>query len=92
MTSKPTAVQDYNISINESSFKGAFSIPMGKLTPTNSPFRNAGPVEGTRFPSKMPMAIASIIQITRKRSRSDNPLRGGTSCLVGSIVPSELIC
>lgn len=60
-------------------------VPMGRLTPTNWPFCNAGPVEGTRFPKMMPMAMASMIHITRNRSRNDRPLRGGTSTALLSI-------
>ncbi len=60
-------------------------IPIGRLTPTNCPFCNAGPVEGTRFPNIMPMAMASRIHITRNRSRNDRPFRGGTSPLLRSV-------
>ena len=50
---------------------------MGALTPTNVPRCSAGPVSGTRFARMMPIAIARMIQTTRKRSRKDNPLNGG---------------
>jgi len=62
---------------------------MGMLTPTNSPLRRAGPVEGTTFANNIPIAIARIIQITKNLSRSERPWRGGTwlisMCLVVSI-------
>jgi len=53
------------------------NVPMGMLTPTNSPFCNAGPTESIVFPSTIPRAIARMIHTTRKRSRKDRPLRGG---------------
>jgi hypothetical protein len=52
-------------------------VPMGILTPTNSPFCSAGPTESTVFPSTMPMAMARMIHITRNRSRKERPLSGG---------------
>src|SRR5438045_3738083 len=54
-------------------------IPMGTLTPTNCPFCNVGPVLGTNAPSKMPIAMARTIHMTRKRSKKLSPRRGGTS-------------
>jgi len=52
---------------------------MGMLTPTNSPFCSAGPTESTVLPSTMPIAMASTIHITRKRSRKESPRSGGSS-------------
>lgn len=52
-------------------------VPIGMLTPTNSPFWSAGPTASTVFPSTMPSAIASMIHTTRKRSRNDRPRSGG---------------
>ena len=54
-------------------------MAIGRLTPTNCPFCRAGPVEGTNWPSMMPSAMATMIQMTRKRSRKDRPLSGGIS-------------
>lgn len=54
-------------------------IPIGILTPTNSPFCKAGPIESMVLPSAMPMPIARMIHSTRKRSRKESPLSGGTS-------------
>lgn len=54
---------------------------MGTETPTKVDCWRAGPVEGTKLPRRMPMAIARMIQTTRKRSRKERALRGGTSCV-----------
>jgi hypothetical protein len=43
-------------------------IPIGAETLTNLPFCNAGPTLSTKFPSKMPMIMASKIHKTRSRS------------------------
>lgn len=56
-----------------------FHIPIGMLTPINSPLCNAGPTESTVLPKIIPIAMASTIHITRNRSRNDNPLSGGRS-------------
>jgi hypothetical protein len=58
---------------------------IGALTPTNVPRCSAGPVEGTRLARIMPMAMARMIQITRKRSRKERPLKGGGGVVVGSV-------
>jgi hypothetical protein len=58
--------------------------PMGTLTPTNWPFCKAGPVLGTKFPNRIPIAIARMIHRTRKRSRKPRPRRGGTALYSGS--------
>ena len=68
--------------------------PMGMLTPTNSPFCRAGPVEGTRLPSKMPIAMARMIHSTKNLSRRDRPFKGGTasaSSLTESSVKRDLV-
>lgn len=39
----------------------------------------AAPVEGTKWPSRMPVATARIIHITRNRSRKERPFWGGMS-------------
>lgn len=44
-------------------------LPIGTLTPTNLPFCRAGPVEGTKFPRMIPMAIARKIHRARYWSR-----------------------
>ena len=54
-----------------------FFLPMGKLTPTNWPFWRAGAVEGTKWPIRMPIAMARMIHITRMRSRKERAFRGG---------------
>lgn len=69
--------------------------PIGMLTPTNFPFCSAGPVEGTKFPSNMPMVIARIIHSTKNLSRKDRPLRGGSSSalsLTGRSIENEGQC
>jgi len=58
---------------------------MGALTPTNVPRWRAGPVSGTRLARMMPMAMARMIQITRKRSRKERPLNGGGGAVDGSV-------
>lgn len=55
------------------------NVPIGILTPTNSPLCKAGPTESTVFPNAIPMAMARMIHTTRKRSRNDRPFRGGRS-------------
>jgi len=51
---------------------------MGTETPTNFPFCSAGPVLGTKFPSKIPMAMERKIHNARKRSSQPSPLNAGT--------------
>jgi hypothetical protein len=63
---------------------------MGILTPTNSPFCNAGPTESTVFPSAIPTPIATRIHTTRKRSRKDRPFNGG-NCFDASCSPGRNI-
>jgi hypothetical protein len=46
------------------------------LTPTKLPFRKACPVDGSRFPKRIPMAIDMKIQTTKNLSRKDSILRG----------------
>lgn len=53
------------------------AIPIGILTPTNSPFCSVGPTESIVFPSAIPTPMATRIHITRKRSRNERPRRGG---------------
>ena len=57
---------------------GLGHVPIGMDTPTNWPFFNAGPVLGTKFPSRMPMIIASKIQRARKRSSQPRLLNAET--------------
>lgn len=71
-------------------------LPMGMETPTNFPLSNAGPVEGTKFPRMIPMAMARKIHSARKRSSHPRDLNadtfwdfssslgGGTLSMVGS--------
>jgi hypothetical protein len=65
-------------------------VPIGILTPTNSPFCNAGPADSTVFPMAMPTPIATRIHSTRNRSRNDSPFNGGRS-LFSSQGPSEFV-
>ena len=57
---------------------------MGRLTPTNCPLCSAGPVEGTNWPSSIPIAMLRMIQRTRKRSRKERPFNGGISFAAAS--------
>jgi hypothetical protein len=54
-------------------------IPIGILTPTNSPFCNAGPTESMVLPRAIPTPMAMRIHTTRKRSRKDRAFSGGSS-------------
>ncbi|KAH0405400.1 hypothetical protein KCU89_g19, partial [Aureobasidium melanogenum] len=65
------------------------NLPIGTETPTNFPLSSAGPVCGTKLPSKIPIAIANMIQTARKRSNQPRPLIADT--LSGSIV-SSIFC
>ena len=62
-----------------SNLGAAGNIPMGMLTPTNSPRCKAGPVDGTKFPSRIPIAMARMIHNTRNLSSRPSPLNGGIS-------------
>lgn len=78
MTSKPIAVQ-FTVSIQGDDWLSGYHIPIGTLTPTNSPFCNAGPTPSTVLPMAIPIPMARMIQTTRKRSRNDKALSGGSS-------------
>lgn len=54
-------------------------VPIGILTPTNSPCCSAGPTESIVLPRAMPTPIAMSIHRTRKRSRKESPFNGGRS-------------
>ena len=54
-------------------------LPIGTLTPTNSPFCSAGPADSTVLPMVMPTPIAVRIHSTRNRFRIESPLKGGRS-------------
>lgn len=52
---------------------------MGALTPTKRPPWRVVPVLGTRLPRMIPIAMAKMIQTTRKRSKIERAFRGGRS-------------
>lgn len=50
-------------------------------TPTNLPFSSAGPVLGTKLPSRMPITMASRIQSASKRSSQPRALKADDGSL-----------
>ncbi|KAJ8603971.1 hypothetical protein MRB53_041990 [Persea americana] len=56
------------------------NIPIGIDTPTNFPLCSAGPVLGTKFPSKIPIIIASRIHNASRRSSQLSCLMAETCC------------
>jgi hypothetical protein len=67
-------------------------LPIGILTPTNSPFCSAGPTESIVLPRAMPTPMATMIQTTKKRSRKESPLSGGSSFLASCSTVYEVSC
>lgn len=76
ITSKPIAVCKHAMSAGERAKKWRTCyVPIGMDTPTNLPFWSAGPVLGTKLPSRMPIIIASRIQSASKRSNQPKALK-----------------
>jgi hypothetical protein len=75
-------------------------LPIGIDTPTNLPFCNAGPVLGTKLPSRTPMIMARRIQSASRRSSQPRALKADDcslsddesgACFSTSMLESALI-